>query len=284
MLFACGYLQRETANSPAHVLAGLLSFALPPGQPAPCKRYGRAATSKFLMRSQSASPTRVLDQEGAIEEDDDGVLFGSRCNKRVFFPGSNGQTAAVAADIFGAHQRTQVKNPLHALGLFPSSPYAVLRKSVPLAVAAAQHEKPTARERRSNSPGQQPSPTSAANGAFCKDVCAPLEPLWTTAAATACGGKRYPSPAPRRYQQTACEIYSPHRLQRSRGRYRRNVEADPRSSTCIVGDETFGEDPSAVVLLEKIRTKEKATGEEAAQLRLEADASVMIRRFWRYSG
>lgn len=237
------------------------------------------------MRSESASPTRlVVDHEGASWEEDDGVLFGSRCNKRVFFPGPNSQTAVVASDVFGAHQRAPAKDPLSALGLFPSSPYAILRKNAPLAVGAAQHDESTARERRSNSPPQQPSPTREAKFSLFKDVSAPLEPLWTTAAATACGGKRYPSPPPTRYQQTACEIYSPQRLQRSRGRCRRNVEADPRRSTCLVGDESFGEDPSAVLLLDKIRADEKATGEEAARLHREADATVMIRRFWRCSG
>jgi len=256
-------MPHETANSPVHVVVA---------------NTPESSKPQILMRPESASPTRVVNHEGASEEDDDGVLFGSRSDRRVFFAGSgsNRQIAAVAADVLGARQRAPSKDPLHALGLFPSSPYAVLRKNAPVAVAAAHHDDSTARTRRSNSPPQQQYPTSTGTGAFGKDIYAPLDPLWTTVAETAYGGKHYPSPGPTRYQQTACAIY--------RGHCRRNVEAGPRSSTCSVGDESFEEDPSAVLLREKIRADQKATGEEAARLRQEADASVMIRRFWRYSG
>ena len=228
------------------------------------------------MLSESASPVRV--HEGIDGEDDDGVLFGSSCDRRVFFASSNKHTPVVAADVLSARQRLPTKDPLHALGLFPLSPYAILRKNTTnVVVAAGQHNDSSATVRgpRSKSPTRQPSPPSAVTGALW-DVCTPPE--------KAIGGKHYASLAPKRYQETACEIYSPQRLQRYRGRRRRNVDATPRSVTCLEHENSLREGDSTDFFLEKIRTVEKATSEEVARLRCEADPSVMIRRFWRYSG
>lgn len=222
--------------------------------------------------------------EGVRESDDDGVLFGGSCERRIFFPGSNEHTKA-AGDVRGAQQRAPATDPLYALSLFPSSPYIALRENVPVPGNAAQEERTSNRARRSKSPKKQ----LAATDALGRGACAPLEQPWTTAAATSCRGKRFPSPtAMTRHDPSQVasykEIYSPQKLQRCRGRFKPAADGNQERSTHSAAGESFDDDESAIVLLQKIRADEKATVEEAARLRCEADATVMIRRFWRRSG
>lgn len=235
-----------------------------------------------------ASTSRV--DEGVHESDQDGVHFGDRCERRVFFPGSNKQHTAVADDVHGAQQRASAAtDPLSALGLLPSSPYTLLRESAPAPGHAVQEETTNSnRARRSNSPKQQRACEAPGRGDR-----RPLELPWTTAAATStsCRGNRFRSPTPearhRRPSQEASyeEIYSPQKLQRSRDRLKRRADENhgrPAYSAAAGG--LFDDDESAIFLLQKIRAGERATAEEAARLRCAADASVMIRRFWRRSG
>ena len=224
--------------------------------------------------------------EGVGESDEDGVLFGDSCDRRVFFPGSNKQNAAVAGDVHGAQQRAPATDPLYALGLFPSSPYTALRESAPGPGNAAQEDSTSNRARRSKSP----KPRRAAVDALGRSACAPLEQPWTTAAATSCRGKRCPSPIsgarhhdPRQVASYE-EIYSPQKLRCRRGRFKSAADGNQERPTNSTAGEPFDDDESATFLLQKIRADEKAMAEEAARLRCEADASVMIRRFWRRSG
>lgn len=222
---------------------------------------------------KTASAPRV--DEGAREGDDDGILFGDSCERRVFFPGSGKHNTAVAGDVHGSQQRAPATDPLCALGLFPSSPYGLLRQNAPAPDNAAQPECINKKARRSKSPKHEARAIDVGRGAY-----APLEQLWTTAAATAYRGKRCSSPAP---MESYEEIYSPQKLQRCRGRLKPVADGNQESPAYSAAGESF-DDESAMFLLQKIRAGERATVEEAARLRCEADASVMIRRFWRRSG
>eukprot|EP00752_Nemacystus_decipiens_P009669 g8638.t1 len=71
-------------------------------------------------------------EEGVLDSDGDGIIFGDSCERRVFLPSSNEQKVAVADNDHGANQRAPATDPLYALGLFPSSPYAALLDSSPV--------------------------------------------------------------------------------------------------------------------------------------------------------
>lgn len=235
---------------------------------------------------QTASASRI--GESVHESDDDGVIFGDSCERRVFIPGSNKQNTAVAGDINGAQQRAPAIDPLCALGLFPSSPYALLRQNTPVPDTTAKEECTNKRARRSKSPKQQRGATDALG----RGACVRLEQPWTTAAATSSRGKHVSCPTPvARYddpshQASFEEIYSPQQLQRSGGRSpsKAHVNQARPALYSTPGGVSFDDDESSIFLLQKLRADEKATVEEAARLRGEADASVMIRRFWRRSG
>lgn len=233
------------------------------------------------MQTDSASDV----DEGVHGSDDDGVLFGDGCERRVFFPGSNKQNTAVAGDVHGAQRRAPATDPLFALGLFPSSPYILLRQNAPAPDNVAQEECTNNRARRSKSPAQQRGATDA----FGRGAYAPLEQPWTTAAATSCPSKHFssPTPAARHHGRSkeACyeKIYSPQK-KRSRGRFKPIADGNQGGPAYSASGGSYNDDESAIFLLQKIRADEKATIEEATRLRCEADASVMIRRFWRRSG
>lgn len=252
--------------------------------------------STYTAQTRSAYPTRAKDggsTDGGDDDGggDDGILFGDSCERRVFFPGSNKRNAAVAINVHGSHPRAAAAtDPLSALGFFPASPYVVLRQNAPVPAISAQEESDNKREKGSKSPthqqhhAQRPHSRGAVD-TFGITPYSSIEQPWTTAAATSCHGERRTSPYHGSSQEPTFEdIYSPQRPRRSRGRRRRRADVTQGSSYRSASEEYFGEDESAVLLLKKIRADEEATLGEAARLRSQADASSMIRRFWRRSG
>lgn len=256
----------------------------------------RRSDNAYTTPTRSASPIQGRDDCSTDGDgdggSDDGILFGDSCERRIFFPGSNKRNTAVAENVRGSHHRAAAgTDPLSALGLFPTSPYVVLRQNAPLPESSAKEENDNNREKRSKSPTheqpylQRPHSREAVE-ILAKRSCSSIEPPWTTAAATSCHGeRRTTSPYDGSSQEPTFEdIYSPQRPRRFRGRRRRPADGTQRSSYCTVSEDSFGEDESAVLLLQKIRADEKAAFDEAARLRRQADASSMIRRFWRQSG
>lgn len=250
----------------------------------------------MIRNSDNTATTQMRGaKDGGTDDDDDdrrddGILFGGNCERLIFFPGSNKRNEAVAVNVHGSHQRTAaVTDPLSALGLFPPSPYDVLRQNAPVAAYSAQEESVNG-ARVSKSPNhqhlhsQRPSSREEIKTVEKKGFSSIEEP-WTTAAATSGNGGRHTSPHHGSSQEpTFEEIYSPQRPRRCRGRRQRHADVTRKSSNCSASEESLREDESAVLLLQKIRADEKATLYEAARLRNQADASAMIRRFWRRSG
>lgn len=254
----------------------------------------RSNGSTANAQTRSASPTQAKDRgpgDGNVGGDDDGILFGDRSERRVFFPGSNKRNAAVAVNVHGSHRRTGAgTDPLSALGLLRPSPYVVLQQNAPAPAISAQEES-DGRARGSKSPthqqhhSQRPSSRAVA-GFLGKSSQSSIEPPRITAAATSGHGGHHISPYHGSSREAISyeDIYSPQRPRRSRGRRRRRADVTQGNSNRSASEESFGEDESVVLLLQKIRADEKATLDEAARLRTQPDARAMIRRFWRRSG
>lgn len=242
------------------------------------------------MQTRSTSPVRACGG-GDDVGDDDGIVFGDRCERRVFVPGSSSRNVAVASNLHGSKERRTAagKDPLHALGLVSPSPYPILRKNTTVATAAVRQEARIEAGRQVDSPSEQPlrthrqiSRTAQGQETLSNHPFVSSKEPWTSVAPTSgCGGRHNSSSPPPRYHglphgTSYGAIYSPQRNRR-RG-------ADTDKGHLNSSFKYFDQDKSAMLLLQRIRANEQVMAEEVVRLRREADPRVMIRRFWRSSG